>query len=272
MEWFKLVDHWPSGLTTGQFEGKINKSNTHIRIPRTKIEAEDEFEQKQTWNDFKLNGETCDEFFYKRRDNCDMQMLIKNDCGSEMCAHIPVKHNISLFWLCGWQAPEWSGADPGFSFGGGGGGAQKISAHAHEREARGPLRPAPPPPPPLECMKGAAFAFFGKGGYFLAVVSGRFPEKTRKRGRFCNCQWKPIPDIGGISFSRDREYIFPRDWGVQVMENEHRYPLVLWEWGGGGAGLTTGIQRPLIRGLEALGVFDALSCYLSITFKHSYTK
>ena len=47
----------------------------------------------------------------------------------------------------------------------------------------------------------------------------------------CNCQWYSIPEIGGaggyiinfwISYSRDR--------GVQVMGNEHRYPLVLWEW------------------------------------------
>ena len=27
-----------------------------------------------------------------------------------------------------------------------------------------------------------------------------------------------------------------RDRGVRVTGNEHRYPLVLWEWGGGGRG------------------------------------
>ena len=43
-----------------------------------------------------------------------------------------------------------------------------------------------PPPPPLECMRGphAYSNFVGGRGYFLAVVSGRFPEKTWKRGCF----------------------------------------------------------------------------------------
>ena len=47
------------------------------------------------------------------------------------------------------------------------------------------------PGPPLECIRGphARSHFLGKGRYFLAVVSERFPEKTRKRGCFCNCQW-----------------------------------------------------------------------------------
>ena len=31
--------------------------------------------------------------------------------------------------------------------------------------------------------------FFGKGGYFLAVVSGRYPKKARERGSFRNCHW-----------------------------------------------------------------------------------
>ena len=76
--------------------------------------------------------------------------------------------------------------------------------------------------------EGAAYVFpFSRergGGYFLAVVLGRFPEETRKRGVFVIANGNQYPRYG--------VYPFP-EIGVQVMGNENRYPLVRWEWGGG---------------------------------------
>ena len=43
-------------------------------------------------------------------------------------------------------------------------------------------------------------------GYLGAFVSGGsldMSEKTWERGCFCKSQWLPIPEIGGLSFSRD---------------------------------------------------------------------
>ena len=73
--------------------------------------------------------------------------------------------------------------------------------------------------------------FSVKVGVFGGVVSRRFPEKNpRKGGGFCfyilpvvintrDMGVYPFPEIGG--------------GGGQVMGNEHRYPLMLWElWGG----------------------------------------
>ena len=61
--------------------------------------------------------------------------------------------------------------------------------------------------------------FSGKGEYFFAIVSGRFPEKTRKGG-------------GGV-FLVIAMVTNTRDRGVRVMGNEHRYPPGSMGRGGG---------------------------------------
>ena len=67
--------------------------------------------------------------------------------------------------------------------------------------------------------------FSGKRGIWGPYSQEDFPRKLGKGGSFCNCQW-----YGGITFSRDR------GGGFQVIGNERRYTLVLWEWVGGGEG------------------------------------
>ena len=60
--------------------------------------------------------------------------------------------------------------------------------------------------------------FLGKV-VLLGLVSGRFRQKARKRGHFCNCQWYPIPERVGIG--------------------------TLWFYGsGGGGGGESGLNQP----------------------------
>ena len=85
----------------------------------------------------------------------------------------------------------------------------------------------PPPPPPLKCIRGphAHSHFFGKQGFFFCQVSGRFPDKNRKRGHFFvidNGNQYSRWGGGGISFSWDRGF----GWWVMSIGTP-------W-WGGGG--------------------------------------
>ena len=91
--------------------------------------------------------------------------------------------------------------------------------------------------------------FSGKGGWgifcrSLGKISRENHEKgvhvidlptltnTRDRGAGISLHGHPFPEIGGPVYPC-MDILF-RDRGVQVMGNQHRYPLVLWEWGGGG--------------------------------------
>ena len=52
---------------------------------------------------------------------------------------------------------------------------------------------------------------------------GHFLRNPGKRGVFVKAN--------GITNTRNRGYIIFSRYGVQVMGNEHKYPLILWEWG-----------------------------------------
>ena len=72
-------------------------------------------------------------------------------------------------------------------------------------------------PPPTQMHKGASSVFpFSRGRGYGGVASGRFPEKAREGrgggGVSCNCQWFPIPEIGGISFPRDERVAQQKLW------------------------------------------------------------
>ena len=81
----------------------------------------------------------------------------------------------------------------------------------------------PPPPPPLHSNAWG-------GRYVYSQFSGEsgvnFGGSLGKISRWMPNEWYPLPEIEGF-------ILFPRDRGVRVMGNEHMYPLVLWEWGGG---------------------------------------
>ena len=104
-----------------------------------------------------------------------------------------------------------------------------------------------PPPPPHWNIHGGRIRvnshFLGKRGIFWPFVSGRFSEKTQERSFF-------FVKASGY------QYLRYGGGGVQVMGNEYRYPLILWEWGGGGVcnvdlnkGLHVWVSRSFLVGL-----------------------
>ena len=66
---------------------------------------------------------------------------------------------------------------------------------------------------------------------------------SRERGRRLGKIFRESPEkgvyfvIANVTNTRDRWYIFFPRHGVQVIGNEHRYTLIIWEWGGGGGGI-----------------------------------
>ena len=84
------------------------------------------------------------------------------------------------------------------------------------------IGPYEQPPPPTRIHEGAAcvFPFSRERGVFFGSSLGKIIRESPEKGIFFGW-YLPI-----VNNTRDR--------GVQVMGNEHRYPLVLWEWGGGG--------------------------------------
>ena len=90
--------------------------------------------------------------------------------------------------------------------------------------------PPPPPPPPLECIRGLHVCshFIGdRGMYFRRSLGNISRESPGKGVFFVIANGNQYPRQGYISFLEQG------GGGVQVMGNEHRHPLILWQWGAG---------------------------------------
>ena len=88
-------------------------------------------------------------------------------------------------------------------------------------------------PGPHSNAQGAAcaFPFSRERGYFGRSL-GKISQENQENGVFFGLPTVINNRDGGGGYILG--YPFPcRDRGVQVMGNDHSYPLVLWEWGHG---------------------------------------
>ena len=123
------------------------------------------------------------------------------------------------------------------------------------------MKTASTPPPPLNRMhEGAAcvFPLSRERGYFWPQSRVDFPRKPGRGGVFVITNDNQYP--------RQGVYNFPRDRGVRVMGNEHRYPLVRQE-GGGAVFHLSSVRQKL--GLYFM-FYQAFNSFVKIDFYYQY--